>query len=319
MKIVVLDGFAANPGDISWAPMEALGVLTVYDRTAPEDVISRIGDAEIVLTNKVVLDSKVIEACPSIRYIGVLATGYNIIDLAAATEKNIIVTNIPSYSTYSVVQMVFALLLELCCHVGEHNYAVQNGDWVKSRDFCFWNTPLTELHGKTICIYGFGHIGKAVAKIALAFGMHIVAVAHHPETVMPMAGVEILSADDAFVIADIISLHCPLTEKTKDLICTKNIARMKPGVWILNTARGPVVNENELRQALESGKVGAYAADVICAEPMQADCPLLGAPNCILTPHIAWAPKESRQRLMDIAISNIAGFLSGSIGNQVNK
>lgn len=318
MKIVVLDGYAANPGDISWAPMEALGVLTVYDRTAPEEVIQRIGDAEMVLTNKVIVDRKVMDACPKLKYIGVLATGYNVVDLAAATEKKIVVTNIPAYSTPSVVQMTFALLLEMCYHVGEHSRAVHQGDWIQSKDFCFWNYPLTELQGKTMCVYGFGRIGRAVAKIALAFGLRVVAVAHHPETAAPMTGVEIMPAEDAFAVADIISLNCPLNAETKDLICTKNIARMKQGVWILNTARGPVVNENELRQALESGRVGAYGADVICVEPMQADCPLLGAPNCILTPHIAWAPKESRQRLMDIAVANVAGFISGRIENQVN-
>ena len=318
MKIVVLDGYAANPGDISWAPMEALGVLTVYDRTAPEEVIQRIGDAEMVLTNKVIIDRKVMDACPKLKYIGVLATGYNVVDLAAAIEKKIVVTNIPAYSTPSVVQMTFALLLEMCHHVGEHSRAVHQGDWIQSKDFCFWNYPLTELQGKTMCVYGFGRIGRAVAKIALAFGLRVVAVAHHPETAAPMTGVEIMSAEDAFAAADIISLNCPLNEETKDLICTKNIARMKESVWILNTARGPVVNENELRQALESGRVGAYGADVICVEPMQADCPLLGAPNCILTPHIAWAPKESRQRLMDIAVANVAGFISGRIENQVN-
>jgi glycerate dehydrogenase len=318
MKIVVLDGYAANPGDISWAPMEALGVLTVYDRTAPEEVIQRIGDAEMVLTNKVIIDRKVMDACPKLKYIGVLATGYNVVDLAAATEKKIVVTNIPAYSTPSVVQMTFALLLEMCHHVGEHSRAVHQGDWIQSKDFCFWNYPLTELQGKTMCVYGFGRIGRAVAKIALAFGLRVVAVAHHPETAEPMTGVEIMPAEDAFAVADIISLNCPLNAETKDLICSKNIARMKQGVWILNTARGPVVNENELRQALESGRVGAYGADVICVEPMQADCPLLGAPNCILTPHIAWAPKESRQRLMDIAVANVAGFISGRIENQVN-
>ncbi len=318
MKIVILDGYTENPGDLSWDALGQLGQLTVYDRSAPEEVVSRIGDAEIVLTNKTVINEAILAQCPNVQYIGVLATGYNVVDLPAATKRGIRVCNIPAYSTPAVAQHVFALILELCSHVGAHAEAVKNGAWVASKDFCFWNYPLVELQGKTLCVFGFGAIGRMVAKIGLAFGMKVVAVAHHPEKAAPMEGVTLLSRETAFQQADIISLNCPLNEGTREIICEKNIAGMKKGVWIINTARGPLVNTTELVHALNTGAVGAYAADVTLVEPMLPDDLLLQAPNCLITPHIAWAPKESRQRLMDIAVSNVQAFLSGAPVNVVN-
>ena len=313
MKIVVLDGYAANPNDLSWEPMRRLGELTVYERTAPEEVEARIGDAEAVLTNKVVITEEMMAKKPALRYIGVLATGYNVVDIPAAKVRGIIVTNIPAYSTPSVAQHVFALLLELCLHVGHHSDAVHAGRWTNSRDFCFWDTPLVELDGKTMGIIGYGRIGQAVERVARAFGMQVKICSGHAQ------GPDVLPLDALLAGCDVVTLHCPLTKENAGLINRQTIAKMKDGAILINTARGGLVNEADVRAALESGKLGGFAADVACAEPIPADSPLLRAPNCVLTPHIAWAPKEARQRLMDIAVSNLAAWQSGNTVNNVAK
>ncbi len=311
MNIVILDGYTENPGDLSWNALEKLGNCTIYDRTPAEAVQSRIGDAEIVLTNKTPLSKEVIENCPRLQYIGVLATGYNIVDVKAAKAKNIPVCNVPAYSTGAVAQLTMALLLELCHHVGEHNRSVQSGDWSRSPDFCYWNYPLTELAGKVIGIVGCGQIGIQTGKLAAAFGMEVLAYDHHLERKTLPDNFRGVSLEELFAASDVISLHCPLTETSRNLIRKDSIEKMKDGVWILNTARGPLIQEQELREALDSGKVGGAAVDVASTEPIPEDSPLLGAPNCIITPHIAWAPKESRKRLMDITVENIRQFLAG--------
>ena len=317
MDIVVLDGYALNPGDISWKQIERLGNITVYDRTAAEETVSRIGHAEIVLTNKTLITESVLELCPSIRYIGVLATGYNVVDLKACSSRGIIVTNVPGYSTRAVAQFVFALLLEICSHVRLHGDSVRRGDWITSPDFCYWKAPLVELDGKTLGIFGYGSIGRTVAQIAQSFGMNVLCCTRSPDKIPAGSGVFPVDREQLFAGSDVISLHTPLTEETENLINRQTLARMKDGVIIINTARGPLVNEADMRQALECGKVGAYGADVVCREPMATDNPLKDAPNCILTPHIAWATKEARQRLMDIAADNIAAFLQGNPVNRV--
>ena len=317
MDIVVLDGYALNPGDISWEQIERLGNITVYDRTAAEETVSRIGHAEIVLTNKTLITEAVLELCPAIRYIGVLATGYNVVDLDACSKRGIIVTNVPGYSTRAVAQFVFALLLEICSHVRLHGDSVRRGDWITSPDFCYWKAPLVELDEKTLGIFGYGSIGRTVAQIAQSFGMNVLCCTRSPDKIPAGSGVFPVDREQLFAGSDVISLHTPLTEETENLINRQTLARMKDGVIIINTARGPLVNEADMRQALECGKVGAYGADVVCREPMATDNPLREAPNCILTPHIAWATKEARQRLMDIAADNIAAFLQGNPVNRV--
>lgn len=312
MKIVVLDGYAANPGDLSWAPLEALGELTVYDRTPADQIAARIADAELVLTNKAVLNRELIAGAKKLRYIGVLATGYNVVDVAAAKELGVVVTNIPAYSTDSVAQLVFALLLEICHNVGHHSQAVHAGRWSANADFCFWDTPLIELAGKTMGIVGYGRIGHKVAEIARCFGMNVIAWTRTPRDP------ECVSLDELLARSDVISLHCPLFPETKNLINRDTIAKMKDGVILINTSRGPVVNDADLRAALESGKVYAAGADVSTVEPIPADSPLLGAKNMFLTPHIAWATFEARERLMDIAVKNVEAFLSGAPINTVN-
>lgn len=312
MKIVVLDGYAANPGDLSWAPLEALGELTVYDRTPADQIAARIADAELVLTNKAVLSRELIAGAKKLRYIGVLATGYNVVDVAAAKELGVVVTNIPAYSTDSVAQLVFALLLEICHNVGHHSQAVHAGRWSANQDFCFWDTPLIELAGKTMGIVGYGRIGHKVAEIARCFGMNVIAWTRTPRDP------ECMSLDELLERSDVISLHCPLFPETKNLINRDTIAKMKDGVILINTSRGPVVNDADLREALESGKVYAAGADVSTVEPIPADSPLLGAKNMFLTPHIAWATFEARERLMDIAVKNVEAFLSGAPVNTVN-
>lgn len=312
MKIVVLDGYAANPGDLSWAPLEALGELTVYDRTPADQIAARIADAELVLTNKAVLSRELIAGAKKLRYIGVLATGYNVVDVAAAKELGVVVTNIPAYSTDSVAQLVFALLLEICHNVGHHSQAVHAGRWSANADFCFWDTPLIELAGKTMGIVGYGRIGHKVAEIARCFGMNVIAWTRTPRDP------ECVSLDELLARSDVISLHCPLFPETKNLINRDTIAKMKDGVILINTSRGPVVNDADLRAALESGKVYAAGADVSTVEPIPADSPLLGAKNMFLTPHIAWATFEARERLMDIAVKNVEAFLSGAPVNTVN-
>lgn len=312
MNIVILDGYTENPGDLSWDGFAALGELTVYDHTPEEQIISRIGNAEIVITNKTPISAQTLAACPRVRYVGVLATGYNVVDTAAAREHGIVVTNVPTYGTAAVAQHTFALMLELCHHVGAHNAAVQQGRWTNGRDFCFWDYPLTELGGKTMGIIGYGRIGRAVADIARAFGMHVLACSAHSSE-------ETVSLQEVLAQSDVISLHCPLTTENEKLINHQTIARMKDGVMIINTARGQLIDEQALRDALMSGKVSGAAADVVSAEPIRADNPLLGLDNCIITPHIAWAPKESRQRLMDVAVSNLDAFLKGEPVNNVAK
>ena len=311
MKIVVLDGYAANPGDLSWAPLEALGELNVFDRTPADQVAARIADAELVLTNKTVLTRELIAGAKKLKYIGVLATGYNVVDVAAAAELGITVTNIPAYSTDSVAQMVFALLLEICQQVGHHSAAVQDGRWSANPDFCFWDTPLIELAGKTMGIVGYGRIGHKVAEIARCFGMNVIAWTRTPRDP------ECVSLDELLSRSDVISLHCPLFPETQNLINRDTIAKMKDGVILINTSRGPVVNDADLRAALDSGKVYAAGADVSTVEPIPADNPLLGAKNMFFTPHIAWATFEARKRLMDVAVKNVEAFLNGAPVNTV--
>lgn len=317
MKIIVLDGFALNPGDISWKPLEELGSLTVYERAAPQQVVERIGDAPAILTNKTVISREVMDACPGLKYIGVLATGYNVVDLVAARKRGIIVTNIPGYSTQAVAQFVFALLLEVCCHVQNHSDSVHAGEWVRSKDFCYWKSPQLELWGKTLGIFGCGSIGQAVAAIAQALGMRVVCCTRTPAKIPASSGIQALELDEFLATADVISLHAPLTPQTEHLVRSETIAKMKRGVIIVNTARGPLVQEEDMAAALKSGQVGWYASDVVCREPMDPSSPLLGAPNCILTPHIAWATQEARSRLMDIAAGNLAAFQQGRPVNVV--
>jgi len=312
VKIIILDGYAENPGDLSWDGFAALGDLTVYDHTPADEIIPRIGDAEIVITNKTPLTAQTLDACPHIRYIGVLATGYNVVDVEAARRRGIVVTNVPAYGTAAVAQHVFALLLELCHHVGHHNAAVQRGRWTNGRDFCFWDYPLIELAGKTMGIVGFGRIGRAVADIARAFGMQVLACSAH-------GGEGQAALEEVLTQSDVISLHCPLTPENAGLINAETIRRMKDGVLIVNTARGPLIDEAALREALLSGKIKGAAVDVASVEPIRADNPLLGLDNCLITPHIAWASVESRRRLMDAAVGNLEAFLKGSPVNNVAK
>ena len=312
-KIIILDGAVENPGDLSWEPMAALGELTVYDYTAPQDVIARIGDAPMILTNKTVISAEVMAACPNLRYIGVLATGYNVIDIAEAKKRGIVVTNVPAYSTPTVAQFTMALLLEIALHVGHHSRVVHEGKWSACRDFAFWDYPLMELAGKTFGIVGYGSIGKATAKLAQAFGMKVLAYSRH--------GAEEFHTelDELYAQSDIVSLHCPLTAENAGMINAATIAKMKDGVILLNTARGGLINEADLREALLSGKVYAAASDVVSTEPIKADNPLLGLDNMIITPHIAWAALEARQRLMDVATDNVRQFLAGNVQNNVVK
>ena len=312
MKIVVLDGYAANPGDLSWDAVRGDHEFVLYDRTAPEDTAARIADADIVLTNKVILNRELIQNAKNLKYIGVLATGYNVVDTTSARECNVIVTNIPAYSTDSVAQMVFALLLEICHHVGHHSERVRAGAWSACPDFCFWDYPLIELAGKTMGIIGYGRIGHRVAEIARCFGMRVIAWTRTPRDP------ECVSLDELLAQSDVISLHCPLFPETKNLIRRETIEKMKDGVIIINTSRGPVVNDADLRDALLSGKVYAAGADVASVEPLPADNPLMGLENMFYTPHIAWATYEARCRLMDIAAKNIQAFVSGAPINVVN-
>lgn len=316
MRIVVLDGYTLNPGDLSWAGLEQYGTVEVYDRTVPGEVIDRIGDAEIVFTNKTPITQKILEACPSVRFIGVLATGYNVVDTKAAKDKGIPVCNIPTYGTDAVAQYAFALILELCHHVGEHNRSVKQGDWAACPDFCYSNYPLIELAGKTLGIIGYGRIGRRTAQIARAFGMKVVAFDEYPGE--NNEEVALVSLDELFGCSDVISLHCPLFPSTEGMICKENLNKMKDGVLLINTSRGPLVKEEDLAQALHSGKVAGAAVDVVSTEPISPDNVLLREENCLITPHIAWAPKESRQRLMDIAVRNLGAFLDGDPENVVN-
>ena len=308
MKIVILDGYTANPGDLSWSELESLGDVTVFDRTKPEDTVARAADAEVVLTNKVVLGRKEIEQLPRLQYIGVLATGYNVVDIAAAHEHGITVTNVPAYSTESVAQMVFAHLMTVTNRT-EH-YALQNreGRWSKNPDFCYWDTSLTELAGKTMGIVGLGNIGRRVAQIALAFGMQVKALTSKSANQVP-AGIQKADLTELLSTADVLSLHCPLTEDTRHFVKTRTLALMKPSAIVINTGRGPLVNDADVADALSVGRIAAYCADVLTEEPPRADNPLLHQPNAFITPHIAWATREARLRLLTTAIGNVRAFV----------
>ncbi|MCB2341778.1 D-2-hydroxyacid dehydrogenase [Clostridium estertheticum] len=311
MKIVVLDGFTLNPGDLSWKEFEKLGELKVYDRTSLDEIVDRAYDCEIILTNKTPLSMDTLKKLSKIKYIGVLATGYNVVDLKAAKEMGIIVTNTPAYGTNSVAQFVFALLLEICHHVGEHNEVVRKGAWTNSKDFCFWNYPMIELAGKTMGIIGMGRIGVVTSTIAQAFGMNVLAYNPSKKESLISDTFKYVELDQLYAGADVISLHCPLFEETKGIINKESIKKMKDGVIIINTSRGPLIVEEDLAQALNSGKVAGVGLDVMSVEPVQMDNPLMRAKNCLITPHIAWAPKESRERLMNIAVDNLAQFVKG--------
>jgi glycerate dehydrogenase len=314
--IVVLDGYTLNPGDLSWEGFSALGNLRVYDRTEEKDILSRIGDADIVITNKTPLTKETIGKAPSIQYIGVLATGFNVVDIEEAKRKGIPVCNIPTYGTDAVAQFAFALLLEITNQVAHHSNEVKKGRWTASPDFCFWDTPLMELRDKTIGIIGFGRIGQATGRIARAFGMEVLAYDGYR---ISNADCKYVELDELYAQSDVIALHCPLTPETEGIINRGSIAKMKDGVIILNNSRGPLIVEQDLSDALNSGKVYAAGLDVVSTEPIKADNPLLKARNCIITPHISWAPKESRSRLMGIAVDNLKGFLAGKAVNVVNK
>ena len=320
MNIVVLDGFTLNPGDLSWDGLKQFGELTVHDRIsfAPENVVKTIGDADVIFTNKTPLPKDVLEKVPFVKYIGVLATGYNVVDTAAAKELGILVTNIPTYGTAAVAQFTIALLLELCHHVGAHSDSVKNGDWTNSVDFCFWNYPLIELAGKNMGFIGFGRIGQATAKVAQALGLTVLAYDSFQNPALVSESCKYVSLDELLANSDVITLHCPLTDSTKGIINRNTIAGMKDGVMIINTSRGPLVVEQDLCDALNSGKVAGAAVDVVSAEPIAPGNPLLKAKNCIITPHIAWAPKESRARLMNIAAENLASYVNGLPTNVVN-
>ena len=320
MKIVILDGYTENPGDLSWDALAALGELTVYDRssrTDQQEAIDRIGDAEIVITNKTPITRAVLGACPSVRFIGVLATGYNVVDTACARERGIPVSNVPAYGTAAVGQFTIALLLEICHHVAHHSETVFAGKWEHCPDFCYWDYPLIELDGKTLGIIGFGRIGQATGRIARALGMRVLATGSRPcpegEAIAEYTDLDTLLAN-----SDVIALHCPLFPETAGIINRETIAKMKDGVILLNSARGGLMVEQDLADALNSGKVAAAGLDVVSTEPIQGDNPLLKAKNCIITPHIAWGSKESRQRIMDCTVKNVQAFLAGKPVNTVN-
>ncbi len=319
MKIVVLDGYTLNPGDLSWEGVELLGDLTVYERTPAEKILERIGDAEIVYTNKTPLTKETFENAPNIKYVGVLATGYNVVDIQAAKEKNITVTNIPTYGTYSVAQMTFALVLELCQHVQAHSDAVYRGDWSKSSDFCFWNFPLIELAGKTLGIVGFGRIGQQVAGIAQAFGMKVLAYDRNQGSRENSDSFKWVELNELLKESDIVSLHCPLFPETKGTINKENLNKMKKTAFIINTSRGPLIVDEDLADALNKEMIAGAGLDVLSAEPPEMDNPLFSAKNCLITPHISWATKEARARLMDIAVNNLEAFIEGTPVNVINK
>ncbi|MDD4363260.1 MAG: D-2-hydroxyacid dehydrogenase [Atribacterota bacterium] len=321
MKIVVLDGYTLNPGDLDWDGLKAFGDVKIYDRTSLTDekeIISRIGDAEVVFTNKTPIRENTLNACPNIKFIGVLATGFDVVDVGLAKQKGIPVTNIPTYGTASVGQFAIALLLEICHHVAHHSQAVHEGRWESNPDWCFWDYPLIELDGKTMGIIGFGRIGQKTGTIAKALGMKILAY----DTFQNDTGRELgtyVELDELLAKSDVIALHCPLLPSTKGIINKENIAKMKDGVIILNNSRGPLVVEQDLTDALNNDKVYFAGLDVVSSEPIKGDNPLLKAKNCFITPHISWAPKESRKRLMDIAVNNLAKFVEGNPINVINK
>lgn len=315
MKLVILDGHAVNPGDLPWTCFNNLADITIYERTPKDKVIERIGDAQVILLNKVVIDKNVLDNCPNLKYIGVLATGYNVIDIQAAKDKGIIVTNIPAYSTNSVAQHVFSFILNFTNQVSLHNESVHNKDWINCPDFCYWKTPLTELEGKTLGIFGFGNIGQKVYQIAKVFGMKVICCTRTPKENMPTS----VTFEQLLQQSDFITLHAPLTEQTKNIINKDSLALINKNAYLINTARGAFVNEEDLANALNNNKLAGYATDVLIEEPMSNSSPLLTAKNCIITPHIAWAPLETRTRLQKIAYDNLEHFINGNPINVVNK
>lgn len=322
MKIVVLDGYTENPGDLSWDGMKALGDLTVYDRTSLTDmseVEKRIGDAEVVITNKTPIPKEVLDKCTNIKYIGVLATGYNVVDYKVAKEKGIPVCNIPTYGTAAVGQFAIGLLLEICHHIGHHDKAVKQGRWENNKDWCFWDYPLIELDGKTMGIIGYGRIGQSTGRLAQALGMKVLANDAYKNPALESDTCRYVDRDELYEKSDVIALHCPLFPDTEKMINKDSISKMKDGVIIINNSRGQLIDEDDLAEALNSGKVYAAGLDVVSTEPIKGNNPLLKAKNCIITPHISWAPKESRQRLMDIAVENLKAFIDGNPINVVNK
>ena len=313
-KLTILDGHAVNPGDLPWTFLDGLVDYKVYERTAPEEVIERIGDSDAIFLNKIQINKEIFEACPKLKYIGVLATGYNVIDLVAARQYGVTVTNIPAYSTDSVAQHVFSFILYFTNQVAQHSASVMEGDWVKCRDFCFWNGSLSELAGKILGIFGYGNIGRRVAEIAKAFGMKIICCTRTPKECMP----ESVTFEELLKRSDFLTLHAPLTDQTKNIINKESLTLMKPTAYLINTARGGFVVEKDLDDCLNNNGIAGYAADVLLQEPMAENCPLLKAKNCVITPHIAWAPRETRKRLQGIAEENLKAWLSGKPINVVN-
>lgn len=319
MKIVIMDGYALNPGDLSWSELDKFGEVTVYDRTPNELILERAKDAEVILVNKTPINRETIESLIKLKYIGVLATGYNVVDVKAAKDMDITVTNIPAYGVNSVAQFSMALLLELCHHIGDHDKAVKNGEWENCEDFCFWKHPLIELDTKTIGVVGMGRIGQAVAKIAQAFGMKVLAYDAFPKKDLENETLTFVELDELYMKSDVISLHTPLFDSTEGMINKESISKMKDGVLLVNTSRGQLIVEQDLADALNSGKIAGAALDVLAEEPASSHNPLMRAKNCTITPHIAWAPKEARQRLLNVAINNVAAFVDGRKENVITK
>ena len=318
MKIIVLDGYGLNPGDLNWEGFESLGELTVYDRTLPSELMQRAADAEVLVTNKTLITAENMAALPELKYIGVLATGYNVVDIDAAKDRGIVVTNIPAYSTASVAQMVFAHILNITQRVGYYADENKQGRWTKNADFCYWDTQLVELQGKKMGIVGFGNIGQATAGIAQAFGMEVCVYSSKPQFVLP-SGIKKMDLDELFMECDVISLHCPLTPDTKEMVNTERLSKMKKNAILINTGRGPLINEQDLADALNEGRIAAAGLDVLSVEPSVEGNPLLTARNCFITPHIAWATLEARSRLMEIAVQNLKSYLNGQVMNNVAR
>jgi len=317
MKIVVLDGYALNPGDLRWDALEALGDCTVHDRTTPDQTVQRAAGVEILLTNKTVLSADMLDQLPDCKYIGVLATGFNIVDVDAAADKNIVVANVPTYSTRSVAQMVFAHVLNLTQHVGDHSRTAREGKWTNSPDFCYWDYPLIELVDKTLGVVGLGRIGRATALLGKAFGMNVIGYDNNPAA-CEAADCTPVGLDELLSDSDVVTLHCPLTDETQNMIDAAALAKMKPTAFLINTSRGPLIDQEALADALNEGRIAGAGLDVLCTEPPPADNPLLSAGNCYISPHTAWATKEARERLMGTAIENIEAYLSGNPQNVVN-
>lgn len=318
MKIIVLDGYGLNPGDLNWKGFEELGELTVYDRTMPSELMERAAGAEVLITNKTLVTAENMEALPELKYIGVLATGYNVVDIDAAKARGIVVTNIPAYSTASVAQMVFAHILNITQRVDYYANENKQGRWTKNADFCYWDTPLMELDGKKMGVVGFGNIGQATARIAQAFGMEVCVYSSKPQFALP-SGIKKMELDELFAECDIISLHCPLTPETKEMVNAERLGKMKSTSILINTGRGPLINEQDLADALNEGKIAAAGLDVLSVEPAIEGNPLLSARNCFITPHIAWATLEARTRLMEIAVQNLKSYLKGQVINNVAR